>query len=71
MDSHQSFKQWVIDLFKAATTGEAHGGLRVISSADESGQGSIRHGSEAAVKTSLQKTSEIKTDKKPPKPSTK
>jgi hypothetical protein len=42
IDTHPNFKSWVIDLFNAATTGESHGGFRVVQSANENGQRRIR-----------------------------
>jgi hypothetical protein len=34
IDTHPNFKSWVIDLFRAATTGDNHGGFRVVHSAN-------------------------------------
>jgi hypothetical protein len=38
LDTHPSFKQWVIDLFNAATTGEPQNGISVLISLPPNGQ---------------------------------
>jgi len=68
MDTHSSFKRWVIDIFRAAITGEAHGGFRVIYSQSESGQGTVRPGAATDVgKASAEDLRNKKRERQPRK----
>jgi len=56
MDTHPSFKQWVIDLFKAACTGEPQNGIHVvIDSTREGEQAKVRGSVSQALRASATK----------------
>ncbi len=58
LDTHPSFKAWVIDLFKAAYTGERHGPFTVVVDSEyESGQTAVRKSSAPSPQAGAAKTS--------------